>query len=287
MDIGFWQQIIANGFVLGLGYVLVASGFTLIFSITRIFNFAHGEIYMLGAFATYYFREVFGYNYALSILLAMILMFVLGILLERVFFRPLRGYLYPPFMMSLGLILIISAGAMHIFGTQLKVISAVVPGVVNILGARISWERLIVIFSCAVIMTALYLFIKYTKVGMALRAIAQNSEAASLMGVSHDQMAALAFGIGSALAAVAGGIMAPLFYVDPHIGGPAVFKALIVVLLGGIGSIPGAVVGGLALGFIESLGLTFIGMPAYIVSWIMVMLVFAFRPMGILGKQMI
>lgn len=281
----FLIQVIVNGFTIGLLYVLIALGFTLIYSISRIFNFAHGELYMLGAFATYYFFEKFHFVYFSTIIISVLAVFLLGLIIERCFFRPLRGQMYASFMVSLGLNLIIANAALVLFGERMKGVSTVFPGLVNVFGAVISKERLVIILSCALVAVLLQLLVKKTRTGLALRSVAQDPEVASLHGISINRINALSFGIASAIAGAAGAIVLPAKYVDPFIGGDAMFKAIIVVILGGVGSIPGAVVGGIFLGFVESIGLSFFGNIANIFGWAILIVVLLFRPQGFLGRE--
>lgn len=285
MEYNFFIQVIINGLMIGFLYVLIALGFTLIFSISRVFNFAHGELYMLGAFATYFFYEELHVFYFCTIIISMLLIALLGLVIERYFFRPVRGNMYASFMIALGLNLFISNAAQVVFGNQMRDVSTVFPGTVKLFGATVSFERSLIIVSCALVTVLLQLLVKRTKVGIALRSVAQDAEVAALHGININQTNALSFGIASAIAAAAGAIVVPALYVDPFIGGPAMFKAMIVVILGGLGSIPGAVVGGLFLGFIESIGLTFVGNVANLFGWISVIILLLFRPQGILGKE--
>lgn len=283
MDFAFFVQVFINGLMLGLTYVLIASGFSLIYGIMRLLNFAHGEFYMLGAFATYLLSEHLGLDYFTALILSMIIIAVLGMLVYRFFFRPFRDQHDPSLVIALGIAMLIGGLALLIFGEKDKSVSPVFSGVIQILGATLSVERMVVIFSAILLMTALTLFIKFSKTGQAMRAVAQDREAAALQGIGVDSTFMLCMGISSALAGAAGALLAPLFFVNPFLGMHAVLKALVVVVIGGLGSIPGAIAGGLLLGFVESFGNTFLGDITEMLGFVMVMLVLLFRPQGLFG----
>jgi branched-chain amino acid transport system permease protein len=275
MTFSFFFQVLVNGLMLGLTYVLIASGFSLIYGIMRLLNFAHGEFYMLGAFATYLLSERLGVDYFTSLALTMVIIGILGVLVYRVFFRPFRDEHDPSLVIALGLAMLISGLALLIFGEKDKSVSPVFTGVIHVFGATLS--------KAVILMAALTLFIKFSKTGQAMRAVAQDREAAALQGIGVDSTFTLCMGISSALAGAAGSLLAPLFFVHPFLGMHAVLKALVVVVIGGLGSIPGAIAGGLLLGFVESFGTTFLGDITEILGFVMVMIVLLFRPQGLFG----
>jgi branched-chain amino acid transport system permease protein len=283
MDFTFFVQVFVNGLMLGLTYVLIASGFSLIYGIMRLLNFAHGEFYMLGAFATYLLCERLGVNYFAAMVLSMIIIAVLGILVYRFFFRPFRDQHDPSLVIALGIAMLIGGLALLVFGEKDKSISPVFSGVIKVLGATLSMERVVVIIMAIILMAALTLYIKFSKTGQAMRAVSQDREAAALQGIGVDSTFMLCMAISSALAGAAGALLAPLFFVNPFLGMHAVLKALVVVVIGGLGSIPGAIAGGLLLGFVESFGNTFLGDVTEILGFVMVMLVLLFRPQGLFG----
>jgi branched-chain amino acid transport system permease protein len=283
MNFAFFVQVFVNGLMLGLTYVLIASGFSLIYGIMRLLNFAHGEFYMLGAFATYLFCEHLGVNYFAAMALSMIIIAVLGILVYRFFFRPFRDQHDPSLVIALAIAMLIGGLALLVFGEKDKSVSPVFSGIIKILGATLSMERIVVIIMAIILMAALTLYIKFSKTGQAMRAVAQDREAAALQGIGVDSTFTLCMAISSALAGAAGALLAPLFFVNPFLGMHAVLKALVVVVIGGLGSIPGAIAGGLLLGFVESFGNTFLGDITEILGFVIVMLVLLFRPQGLFG----
>ena len=283
MNFAFFLQVFVNGLMLGLTYVLIASGFSLIYGIMRLLNFAHGEFYMLGAFATYLLCEHLGVHYFTALALSMVIIGFLGVLVYRFFFRPFRDEHDPSLVIALGIAMLIGGLALIIFGEKDKSVAPVFSGVIQVWGATLSKERVAVIVMAIVLMVALTLYIKFSKTGQAMRAVSQDREAAALQGIGVDSTFTLCMGISSALAGAAGALLAPLFYVNPFLGMHAVLKALVVVVIGGLGSIPGAIAGGLLLGFVESFGNTFFGDITEILGFVIVMIILLFRPQGLFG----
>jgi len=283
MDPIFFQTCI-NGFILGSLYLLVALGLTLIFSIMGVINFAHGEIFMLGGFATFFLREYYGVNFFFSLALAMGILAAFGVLIERMIFRPLRGEALNLLVISLGLSIVLQNLALIFWGPEEQSYLMGFQGVVHVFGMVLSKERLVSFAISAVLVVALYLFIGRTKTGKALQAVAQDSEAAALQGININQINALTFGIGCALAAAAGSTMGPIFLVSPFMGMMPVVKAFIIIMLGGLGSVVGAVAGGLILGIAESFGATYLGATFQnMIGFILLMSLLIFKPLGLFG----
>jgi branched-chain amino acid transport system permease protein len=277
-------QALLNGFGLAMVYVLVALGLTLIFSILEIINFAHGEFYMLGGYVTYYAYALFGLNYFATLGLAILTVGLAGVVAERLIFRDLRGKALNAFIVSLGLLWVMQAGAQLSFGVLDKPVPSAFSGIVRVLGLIISVERLVVTLCAVVLIVGLYLFLRLSRPGRAMRAVAQDADAAALQGVNIEAVSALGFGVGCALAGGAGGLLAPVFAVSPAMGALPVVKAFIIIIVGGMGSLPGAVLGGLLLGGVEGLGSLFMGSAAVnILGFLMVIVVLLVRPRGLLG----
>src|SRR5881409_2819368 len=265
-------------------YVLVALGLTLIFSILEIINFAHGEFYMLGGYVTYYVFAVFGVNYFATLGFAILAVGLAGVVAERLIFRYLRGKTLNAFIVSLGLLWVMQASAQLSFGVLDKPVPSAFSGIVRAFGLVSSVERLVVSLSAIVLIAALYLFLRWSRPGRAMRAVAQDADAAALQGVDIELVSALGFGIGCALAGGAGGLLAPVFAVSPAMGALPVVKAFIIIIVGGMGSLPGAVLGGLLLGGVEGLGTLFMGSAAVnILGFLMVIVVLLVRPRGLVG----
>jgi branched-chain amino acid transport system permease protein len=282
---GVWQGIF-SGLASGWIYVLVALGLTLIFSIMRILLFAHGEIYMLGAYVVYYVCVVGGLNFFWALLIAGLALGIVGVLLERFMFRRIRGEMEPAVLAAIGLTLLFQTLAVIIFGTYLKYIPSIFPGILKIGGIRLSRDRLLVVLIGLVLTTALFLVIRKTKVGKAMLAISHDPDAAALQGINVNRISAISMGIGCAMAAMAGGLMGSLLQLAPYMGTFAITKGIAVIILGGIGSIPGAVIGGLILGLVDGLVSLFTsGTIAEIAGFCVIILVLLIRPKGLLGHD--
>lgn len=273
------------GISMGMAYVMISCGFTLIYSIMNILNFVHGEFFMLGAFTAFYLIQLAGMNYLITIVIAMLVVGLLGVLVEWFFFRPLRGQHDPNVIVAIALMMVMSSAAFLIFGGESRGVRSLFPGVVRVFAISISFERLIIIVIAMALMVALFFFLQRTKIGKALRAASQNPTAASLQGINVDRMVSLGFGLSCALAGAAGVLMVPLFYTNPFIGGYWVFKALLVVIIGGLGSIPGAVVGGLVLGLVESFTSAALGGVSEAIGFAIVIVILLLRPRGLLGRR--
>jgi branched-chain amino acid transport system permease protein len=279
-------QCFVNGIMSGSILVLVALGLTMIFGIMHIVNFAHGELYMLGAFGLWIFFAELQVPFFLAFILSMIFISGLGIVIERFLFKPFRGDLAPSFIISLGLVMLLQTGTLLSFGIEDK--AAPTPsafqGLVHIGGAVLSKERLFVILVAAILMAGVWLFIQRTKPGQAMRAVAQDQDAAALQGISIDATASLAMGVGCALAAAAGCLMAPIFYVNPYMGAVPIMKAFVVIILGGLGSVGGAFIGGFVIGFVDSFGSTYLSAPiAAMMAFGVLIIILIFRPQGFFG----
>lgn len=286
MTFGLFIQSAIMGVSIGSIYILMALGLTLMFGMMHIINFAHGAVYMLGAFVIYYFFFQWGMPYLFTFLLAMLLLGVFGFLVERCIYRTVKGGIEPTLVALLALTTFLQAAGYPVFGPLDKHVPSVFGGSWNILGMAISAERLIIIPIALVLVIGLYLFINKTKIGGAMRAIEQDKEAAALQGVNVNVINALAFAVGFALAAASGALMAPIFKLDPMMGEQPLLKAFIIIILGGLGSIPGAILGGLILGFIDSILATAVGVePAFLLSFVFIILLLFFRPHGLFGYE--
>ena len=284
MPIELFVQALLNGFGLAVVYILVALGLTLIFSILEIINFAHGEFYMLGGFVTYYAFAVGGLPYLATLILAVLGVGAAGVVAERLVFRHLRGKTLNAFIVSLGLLWVLQASAQLSFGVLDKPVPSAISGIVRMGGVIVSRERLMVILAAVVLIAGLYAFLTFTRTGQAMRAAAQDADAAALQGVNIELVSMLGFGIGCALAGAAGALLAPVFAVSPTMGALPVVKAFIIIIVGGMGSLPGAVLGGLLLGAVEGVGTLFMSSAAVnMLGFLMVIAILLVRPRGLLG----
>ncbi|MEJ8292689.1 branched-chain amino acid ABC transporter permease [Delftia tsuruhatensis] len=286
MDISFLLgQALANGLIIGLLYLLMAIGFTLVFGVMRVVNFAHGEFYMLGAFAAYLGVTRLQLPFLAAVCLAFAAAVVLGWLIEVVVLKGLRGDELSGMIATIGLAMVLQNGALLLFGPDPQSMPPVAQGVVSLGPVVMPLSRLYVVAFSVAVLAALYVFLMHSRTGRALRAVVQDAEIANAQGISARLIYPLGFGLGVALAVVAGALMAPVFSVSPGIGATPLLKAFIVVILGGLGSIPGAALASLLLGVTESAANTFMSSSASdMLLFGLVMLMLIFRPAGLLGK---
>lgn len=278
-------QALSNGVIIGLLYLLMAVGFTLVFGVMRVVNFAHGEFYMLGAFAAYTLVAHWQLPFLAAVCLAFLLAVGFGWIVEWVVLKPFRHDELNGMIATIGLAMILQSAALMAFGPDPQFMPQVAEGSVTLGSVTMAMSRLYVVGFSVAVLLLLYGFLGWTRLGRALRASVQDMEIASIQGIRAWLMYPLGFGIGVGLAAVAGALMAPLFSVSPFIGGTPLLKAFIVVILGGLGSIPGAALASLLLGIAESFGSTFLGSSAAdILIFALVMVVLVFRPTGLMGR---
>ncbi|MGA2465299.1 MAG: branched-chain amino acid ABC transporter permease [Thermodesulfobacteriota bacterium] len=279
-------QVILNGVTLGTNYVLMALGFTMIFGVLRIVNFAHGEFYMLGAFFVLTVITKLQIGYFPAVVIAVISAGLLGIFTEEVIFRRFRDKELEGMIVALGLSILIQNLGLVTWGPYDLSIPPVFTGVLKIGSMFYPVERLMVVLLSFLLMAGFYLFIKRTKLGLAIQAIAQDTEIARVQGMRINRLYPLAFAIGTGLAAAAGAVIGPLFQLNPWMGIMPQVKAFIVVILGGIGSIPGAFLGGFILGVAESFVSTYATKAiADMLGFIIVICILLFRPSGLFGHS--
>jgi branched-chain amino acid transport system permease protein len=277
---------LVESLMLGMFYVLIAAGLTLVYSILDIVNFAHGEFYMFGGFVSYVFFSRYHLNFFLVLLLAFLLVGAFAMLVERVVFRRYRGQILPAFIVSLGLVWIFRESMRLTFGNWDKAMPVAFPGMVQVGGVSFPLERMVITAIGAILIAILYAVIRWSRFGRAMRAIAQDREAAVLQGVNIDSVSALAFGLGCGLAAMAGVLMGSMFYVSSTMGAAIILKSFLVIILGGLGSIAGCVVGGLVLGFVDNVGSVFMSVPVVtIATYTIIFVLLIFRPRGLLGSE--
>lgn len=280
-----WQGII-NGLAMGWIYVLMALGLTLIFGIMNIFQFAHGEIYMLGGYAAYYVSSYFSLPLIPAIGLSIIIMALVGIMLERLLFRRVKLNMDGAVAAAVGLTLILQSGALVMFGLNQRSVPSLAYGPLEIMGLVLPKDRLTAVVLAIIVNVVLYLFLKLTKYGQAMVASAQNPEGAILQGISPDRMSALAMAIGCSLAAVGGALAGSLFTLSPFMGIPALVKGITIIVIGGMGSIPGALIGGMILGLSDGLVPILWGHTwASIGPLLLVVIILMIRPQGLFGHE--
>ena len=278
-------QGLAIGVLTGILYVLVALGLTLIYGILHIVNFAHGEIYMLGAMGVFYLQVVAGLPFAVTLVLIVVGSLLLGAVVERAFFRSLRGQWLQLVVASVGISLVIQSVAWIAFGIQEKNVPSYLPGIVEVLGVRLPRERLLAAGVGLVLVAVLYLLVYRTKAGLAMRAIEEDEETARMLGVNADRVATLSVALGFVLAALAGAFVAPIYSLNPGMGLEPILMSFIIIIVGGLGSITGTVLAGLLVGVLQSVGAVMFGAEAaYGLVFVAMIAVLVLRPAGLLGR---
>lgn len=279
-------QSIINGLTLSAIYILVSLGLTLILSIMNIVQLAHGEIYMIGAYLVYYLFSILGINFYVSLLASILLVGGFGIIMQRFLFRRYTGDPERAMIISIGLMLSLQNIVIFLAGGVAKAYASPFTGVAKFFGVGLSWERLIIIAVGIILVIALFIFVRYTRQGQAMLAISQDKEGAAIQGININRISSLAMFLGSVLAAVAGGLVGGLFSLLPTMGSFALMKGIAVIVLGGLGSIPGVIVGSLCLGLID--GIVPMFSTVYIAGLIgygAIILILFFRPKGIWGHD--
>lgn len=281
---------IINGVSLGSVYAIIALGYTMVYGIAKMLNFAHGDVIMIGGYLIFTVVTTMGLSPMLGILIAVILCTILGITIERIAYKPLRqASKLAVLITAIGVSYFLQNTALLIFGANPKSFPTIIKAKTIELGGgiSISTETIITITLCIVIMVALSLFVKKTKTGRAMLAVSEDKGAAQLMGVNVNATIAITFAIGSALAAVAGALFCSTYStLSSTTGAMPGIKAFTAAVFGGIGSIPGAFVGGILLGVIEQLGKAYISSQmADAIVFAVLIIVLLVKPTGILGKK--
>ena len=279
---GIW----IDGLVQSCIYMTMAFGMVLVFSILGILNWAHGQFYMLGAFVVYYAITAAGIPFPISLLISGVVVGGLGMLVEKFVIERLSvpgyGMLYVT-VATLALIFFFEGAAGMSFGLMDKGLATVLPGVLDLGSFSVSYQKIAVIIFTLVIMAAMYVVLNRTKVGLAIRAAAQEPVAASLYGISVGRVSLIVMGIGCALAAMAGSIMAPVYSVNPFMGRIPMIMSLLAIVIGGLGSLTGAIVGGIILGLLNSVIAYKISYFSEVALFVLVILVLLIRPQGLFG----
>lgn len=280
-----------NGISLGSVYAIIALGYTMVYGIAKMLNFAHGDVIMIGSYVVFTVVSTWGMNPMLAIILAIAFCTILGMVIERVAYKPLRGATpLAVLITAIGVSYLLQNVALLIFGASPKSFTSVVtvPAITLAGGAlTISGETIVTIITCIIIMAALMTFIKKSKSGQAMLAVSEDRGAATLMGVNVNKTIAMTFAIGSGLAAIAGVLLCSAYpTLTPYTGSMPGIKAFVAAVFGGIGSVPGAFIGGILLGIIENLAKAYISsqMADAIVFGVLI-IVLLVKPTGILGKK--
>jgi branched-chain amino acid transport system permease protein len=280
-------QTIVNATYAASYMALIAVGLVLIFGVMGVINFAHGELYMAGAYTVVALYAEFGMPFFVAVAIGLIFVGLLGLIMEYGLFRPLRDNPLGGLIASIGFLLILQTVAVLGFGVHMEhVPPPTQEKIVFANGVVLTYQRLYVILATVVLLTALWLFLRKSKFGWALRACAQDREAAALQGMSINHTARLAMFIGAALAGVAGALTAPLVSPTPFMGHSVIVTAFIIIIVGGIGSLEGAVLAAILYGFVHTFVTTiYDGTLANIVGLLLMLIVLIVRPTGLFGAK--
>ncbi len=282
----FLQQVF-NGVMLGSTYAIVALGLTLVFGILNVPNFAHGHLYMLGAYVSFFLMTLYGFGFWTALIVSMGILALVGMLIERVVYRPLRDKPHiNSFISAVGALMILETSVIVFWGPQGRRIPNPYPDIVELLGITMTYQRLLVILAAIVLIALLQIFIKKTRPGATIEAVAQNREGAMLVGVNVNWVSSLTFAISTATAAAAACLVAPIFMISPTMGALLGMKAFVIVILGGLGSIPGAILGGYILGLLEAIGGGYLS-AAYkdVYAFGALVLILSIKPTGLFGRE--
>lgn len=278
---------IANGTMMGAIYVLVALGLVLIFGVMEVLNFAHGVLFMAGGYACDFFFVHFLGSYPVAVILTMLTLALVGIVLERAVFRRLRVNVPMQMVASLGLILMTQNAAVLLFGpSALQLSVPTVHSFVHIGELSFTLQHVVVIAAGIVAIVLLQAFLHWTTLGIALRATSQNPDAARVVGIDPDRIYRITFAVSCALAGLGGALLGPLFLIFPQMGDLPMLKGLTAIVLGGMGSIPGAIIGGFAIGIIEAVSTLFISTDYRdMVVFVILIAILLVRPWGLFGVR--
>lgn len=280
-----------NGISLGSVYAIIALGYTMVYGIAKMLNFAHGDVIMIGAYTSFCATAYLGLSPAVSILMAMVVCTVLGILIEGLAYKPLRkASSLAVLITAIGVSYFLQNAALLIWGSAPKTFSSVVPfGSVSLFngGLIITPESIVTVIACVLIMIFLTLFTKKTRIGKGMRAVSEDKDAAELMGINVNVSISVTFAIGSALAAIAGVLLCSAYPVlIPTTGSMPGIKAFTAAVFGGIGSVPGAMIGGILLGIIEIFSKSYISTNlSDAIVFAVLIIVLLVKPTGLLGKK--
>lgn len=285
---GFLSTLI-SGIGLGSVYAIIALGYSMVYGIAKMLNFAHGDVIMVGGYVAYFALTSYGLPLPIAIVLSIVVCTVLGVVIERLAYKPLRqASNLAVLITAIGVSYFLQNGAQLLWGSDTKIFPTVISSsAISLGGVSVSYLTLITISVCVLIMIFLSLFVNKTKTGMAMRACSEDKGAASLMGINVNQIISITFAIGSGLAAIAAILLCATYpSVYPTLGSMPGIRAFTAAVLGGIGSIPGAFVGGILLGIIEILAKTYISTQlSDAIVFAVLIVVLLIKPTGLLGKK--
>lgn len=288
MDLALFLQTSLNAVYASSYVALVSVGLVLIFGVMRVVNFAHGELYMAGAYALFWVYFQNELPFFVGVAVAILAVGLVGLLMERLMFRPMRNNPLGGLICSIGALLMLQSVAVALFGVRDKSIPGPYNVSVSLFGLEeltISAQRLVVIGFAVVLLSALGIFLKKSRFGWALRAVAQDRDAAALQGISISRISMLAMALGAGFAGVAGALTATIVPTAPDMGHPVIIAAFIVIIVGGVGSLEGAIIASVLYAFVTTFVTTLAdGVVANIVGLLLMLIVLVVRPHGLFGK---
>jgi branched-chain amino acid transport system permease protein len=284
----FLEQII-NGLIIGSMYALIGSGIALVYGTMRVLNLAHGEFYMLGGYFVFYLAVTYGVPAYIAIPIAIFATFILGVLIQRLTIHYLmekEGWMFSTIAATLGLSIFLQNAALLMFGEQFQSVPYYIDGMVEFAGIRLPMQRLLILVVALVTIGAMTFLLKKTRLGWAIRATSQDRDAAAVVGIPAQRIYLITFGLAGALGAIAAAMLAPIYAINPWSGLPILLKGFVVVVLGGLGSFPGAIAGGLLLGVVETIGVQLTSSEwRDVIGFAMMIAVIWWRPWGLFGAK--
>lgn len=281
-------QGIVNGLLFGAVYGTIGIGFSLVWGVLNIINVAHGSFIMIGSYLSITMFNAFGLDPFLSVPIVMLALFIIGYVIQRYLLNlVVRGSIFITLTFTFGLQILIANICMLIWGTEFRSVKlSYSGGGFEVFGITFPAVRLMIFFAALLLTFLYFVFMRRTKIGIAINATAQNFEGAKTVGIDVRNIYAITMGVSAALAGASGALISPIMSMNPFIGGPLVAKAFIISVLGGLGSTIGALVGGLVLGVVETVGTVFLSSSyQQLIGFVVFILVLVFKPRGLLGKR--
>ncbi|MFA5663613.1 branched-chain amino acid ABC transporter permease [Castellaniella sp.] len=289
MPIELLIATVINGLIAGTMYAIFAGGLTLIWGTMKMLNFAHGAFFMVGGYVLYMLYQANHLNPVLAIAVALLVVYLISLLVERAVIRPLLNKATWPLttiIATLGVMIFLQNGALNIWGADYKSLDYFVDGIVRVMGVRVSYQRLLIFLVSIVTLGVMWYLLKYTRFGMALRATAQDPDAAKLYGINVLRVYSQTYALSAVLGGIAAVMMAPIVSVNPLMGVGPLLKGFVVVILGGLGSFAGAIVGGLLLGVLEAIGSLYTSAEwGDVISYAILIFIIWAKPWGLLGIE--
>lgn len=289
MNLAIFLEQILNGLITGSMYALIGSGIALVYGTMRVLNLAHGEFYMLGGYFTFYLIVQIGLSPLLAIPLAVAIAFCLGALIQKLTIEYLivrENWAFTTIAATLGLSIVLQNAALLMFGEQFNTVPYYVQGVMAIGDIRLPWQRVLIFVVALATIAGMTWLLKYTRLGWSIRATSQDRDAAQVVGIPVRRVYMICFGLAAALGALAAAMLAPINAINPWAGIPILLKGFVVVILGGLGSFPGAIIGGLFLGVVEAVGVQLTSSEwRDVISFTLMIAVIWWRPWGVFGAK--